>query len=257
MKRRPGRNHGPCVTLIASALLVVPALAAQQRAPWDPAVGVAKIARATMLAQQSPDEANALMLDALREWQQQQATTTATSLPAALAKDVSDIRKLLLEDEGTGGWKKQFSWTDARPRFQVMNPQVMVTVGDAVATRETIYPAFSSGTMLFMTSDQLELLVEALITAVGDGQTGGCVFKTFPAEVLKFVGQYLPAETAFICGGLRSFGSLPKVSSIRFTDAAGTHATAQIDAFLSGGSVDLEKVGATWRITNSHMTYIE
>jgi hypothetical protein len=224
-------------------------------APWDEVVGVAKVATAVALSRQSPGDAEALMTTALLEWRQNQTTATAQTLPADVVADVIDIRHQLFEREPmAASWRASFSWK-APSRYLVVDPQIVIRMGDQV-TQAAIYQSTATDNLLFMTSQESRLLVEAVNGLMGLQRPATGIVPAFPNDLKRFMETFLPIELAFMGGGLQSLGSYPRIPSITFTDAARTKAQVGINAWLSGGTIYMEKLDGAWRVTGVGGVYI-
>ena len=221
---------------------------------WDDAVGVGTIVRAILLARQGArEQADALMTSALRDWRDNQATSGASGLPADVARDVIEIRTEVFERETGASWRERFGWPQGpEPGVRIVNPDVSVRIGDGVPDRATVYPASVADDLLFMTSGQMEELIDA-VDALAEQRTGGP--PRVPRELLSFLTAHVSVHPGMI-GSIWSFSFPPEVRSVTFTNAARTRAEVGIRTYFTGGALLMEKTPEGWRVTGVGPTYI-
>jgi tetratricopeptide (TPR) repeat protein len=233
----------------------IAALAAIDSEPWDEFAGVAKIIAATLtLRQGSRVQADAMITAALQEWLEKQ-TTTPSTLPPAAAEDVAAIRRDIFEGDQAAPWRSSFGLNSReRPAFLVINPHITVQLNNAIATRETVYPA-SSRLPLFMTTEAMTLLVDSLNALAGEVRERR-QFPNVPPEMRNFLGTHLPLEMGMLCCVVTSFNSVPNVQAVAFTNDERTRANVTIRMLWSGGSLVLEKTGGSWRVVGISDRYV-
>jgi tetratricopeptide (TPR) repeat protein len=239
----------------AAALTQLEALA---RKPFDDITPLAQVVRATIMARRGDQDAAAsLVTAALRDWQRQQQTATrASSLAADIARDVADIRTLVFEQGGASApWRASFQWRPSKARYQVINPDIVVALAGRVPKHETVYPASTPESTLFISSEQMSLLVESLNALVSDRVPGAGRPAAFPRELLDFITTYLPIDQSMI-GRLSTVASIPSVLSVTFTDEARTRADVLIRTWSSGGTLRMEQQQGAWRVTGVAGAYI-
>jgi len=171
-----------------------------------------------------------------------------------VARDVADIRTQIFEREDRAApWRSQFGWSRGpEPPVRILNPHVMVGIGGSVPTRETVYPLFPAGDLLFMTSEQMEMLIDA-VEALGEQRPGGP--PRMPRDMVSFLAAHVPVHGGML-GGIWSFASRPEVVSVTFTDEDRTMAEVGIRAYFSGGTLLMEKREGSWRVTGVGLTYV-
>jgi tetratricopeptide (TPR) repeat protein len=222
--------------------------------PWDEHVAIAKIVKATLTLGDSRERADALMSEALTEWQQRRRTTSTRALPAAVVRDVAEIRERVLYGEpASATWRSSFEWQFAAPHFSVIDTGVAVTLGDAAPVVETVLPINAGGNVLPFDSDHMTALTKAMnaVIAVIGRQPNGLI----APEMLTFLKIHLPVDLGWF-GVINSFRSIPAVLSVRFMDAERTRAQVGIRAFSSGGVLLMEKSASEWRVTGVGPTYV-
>jgi tetratricopeptide (TPR) repeat protein len=223
------------------------------REPWNDIVGIAQILRAALTAARGElEQAEMLLTDALRDWQRQQVTGGVSRLAPEVARDVSDITRLITEDTGAW-WRGDFAWSGRvrSPRFRVADPQVTVQVHGGVPQRETVHPPLAAANLLFMTAEQIAMLTSA-VNAIHGPRTG------FPIEsgsgvsreLIDQLAAYLPQRGCGPRVAVYPFGlSLPVVDTVHFSDQARTRAVVGIFTGSGSGGLFLEKDSGVWRVT--------
>jgi outer membrane protein assembly factor BamD (BamD/ComL family) len=229
----------------------ITALAAIDSQPWDEFSGVTRIVAATLTFRRGlREQADAMMAAAIRDWQNNQVPAGPPTLPIAVADDVAAIRgQIFALESPTASWRSSFEWKRIADPVTIFNPHITVQLFGAVPTRETVYPTSAPKSAIFMSSEAMQLLVNAL-NALAEERP------RVPREMIDFVSAHLPADTALLGGAFTSFGSIPNVQAVTFTNAERTRATATIRTFSSGGALLLEKTGGTWRVVGVGGTYV-
>ena len=235
----------------------ITALTAVDDQPWDEVAGVTKIVAATLTFRRGlRDQANTMMAAAIRDWQDNQITAGASTLPIAIADDVAAIRGQIFALESPDAWwRSSFEWRRTADPVAVFNPHITVQLFEGVPARETVYPASSPKSAIFMSSDAMELLVTAL-NALAEDVPEQRPLPRVPREMSDFVSAHLPAEMGMLCCQFSWFASVPNVQAVTFTNAERTRATASIRTFSSGGALLLEKTGGNWRVVGGGRTYV-
>ena len=171
-----------------------------------------------------------------------------------LQKMAADIRRLILEGEpADASWKSSFSWPRSVSQVRLVNPDVMVNVGTARATRETIYQE-SKDDLLFMTSAQIAVLVGAINGLRGNNAS---ITTAAPADLMRFISGYLPSEVSQFGGVLTTFATVPAVQAVAFLNAERTEASVGIRTSFSGGTLRLGKQDGAWRVIRVEGAYIQ
>lgn len=230
------------------------------RQPWDPAVGVAQIARAAILWQRGEtDAAERSMRTALENWQRQQygqAHLPPDTLPG-LAADIREIRNLVFQPLGDGllgeddTWNA-FEWPEQLPPFLVVDPRISVQLADSSPHAVSAFePIRNLDSVLFLGEDELDLL-RRVMTRLGGTATRepGRIMET-PNQpvgpslsILDLWNRFFPARPGHWSGWVLE--TYPQISRIEFLDEARTHALAHVTIGYSGTAVLVEKRDGRW-----------
>jgi hypothetical protein len=135
----------------------------------------------------------------------------------------------------------------------VINPRIAVAMAGGVAKPETVYPQTTRSNVLFMASDQMELLVESLNSLSGERRGG--LPASFPRELRDFLTVYLPADITMF-GQLFTFATVPNVLSVQFMDEEHTKAEVAIRTWSSGGTLLMEKQQGQWHVVDVGTAYV-
>ncbi|HET7696417.1 MAG TPA: hypothetical protein VFK57_11960 [Vicinamibacterales bacterium] len=236
------------------------------REPYDDAVCIAGIARATLLARDRIDEARTAMRTALAQCRTGSAGADAGA-PSALDSDVLAVRNTVFRPLGGGiyatdGWDSH-RWPSAPPPFLLVSGTVTVKTSDGQQTEVRVRrPVPGLDNVVFVSGDQLRLL-NTVMTALGGTRrfAPASVMSTpnQPAgaalDVLAFWRQFFPAMPGHWGGW--EFEAFPRINRIDFLDAARTRAAVPVTIGYSGATIVLEKRDGVWRmleLTNRWIT---
>jgi hypothetical protein len=249
------------------AAVALAQLTALSRQPYDEAVCVAGIARATLLASDRSDEARPVMRDTLTACRTHGTSAVRSAAPSGLEGDVLAIRNAVFMPTGGGvygtrGWNA-FTWSAASQPFLLVNPAIAVKTADGretVVVQRDSFPGIDA--VVFFGAEQIHMLT-SVMTALGGTK------RAVPASVMATPNQ--PAGAAvdirafwndfFPCRQGHWFGwefeAYPRIGSIEFLDAARTRAAVPVAIGYSGATVVLEKRDGVWhalRLTNEWIT---
>lgn len=241
----------------AAALELLERLSAE---PYDFAVCAAQIARATILwLRGASAEPEALMQDALREWQSRQVATLREPANGTLEAEVAAIRRVVFRPAGDGIFAgDRWNWNAFTPPtaltpFLIVDPEVSVELPDGETVRLSVphtMPGFDDR-VVFLDSEQL-LFLSRIITALGGTRTRepARIMETpnqpvGPSlDVTAFWNKYFPMRPGHWSGWV--FRTYPSLTRIRFLDDARTRAGAAVTIGYSGATVILEKEHGAW-----------
>lgn len=236
------------------------------RQPLDPATVAARIARASQLwSRGEATAAREAMTAALEEWMKAQPHNAART---DIEKDVVAIRDVVFRPLGGGiysgraGWNA-FRWPAAPPPFFLVDPEVPVKLAAGDDTTISVTQPFADhANVVFSDRTMLGLLDRTLVALGGTKRRQPGQIMETPNQpvgesmhILALWNEFFPARPGH-WGGYE-FTSYPRLTRIRFLDAARTRAAADVTIGYSGATVLLEKRGATWtpvKLTNEWIT---
>lgn len=204
--------------------------------PFDFAVVAARIARATLRWERGvePEAQEQEVRAALADWQDLQPLREKLT---DLEEDVAGIREAVFRPHGGGVYDSywgRFPWPDESTPFFIVNTELSVTAADG-ESRVLKLPHRMSETrgVLFFDSEQLDLLAR------------------LPRTLLR---QVFPKRDGdWTRWGLEAY---PLTTSIAFTNAERTTATADVMIADTWATVELEKRGGKWvalRVVDFHI----
>lgn len=234
--------------------------------PYDDAVCVAGIARATLLTRDRVEEARGVMQDTLARCRTRGARI-GRATAAGLEADAIAVRNAVFRPLGGGvydgkGWNA-FSWPLAPPPFLLVAGTIRVKTADGKEIDAVLRDPFPGiDNVVFVSSEQIHLLT-VVMTALGGNKrfVPASVMATpnQPAgaalDVLAFWNQFFPARGGHWGGW--EFEAYPRIGAIEFLDAARTRAAVPVTIGYSGATVVLEKRNGVWQtveLTNQWIT---
>ena len=234
--------------------------------PYDEAVCVAGIARATLLTRDRLDDARAAMQAALSQCRigglriDRQTRT-------AFEADVVAVRNAVFKPLGGGilgthGWDS-YKWPASPPPFLLVSAALTVKAPGGGTTRLVVRdPVPGLDNVVYVSADQLHLL-NAVMTALGGtkrfapasimsipNQPAGAAL-----DVLAFWKQFFPAMPGHWGGW--ELEAFPRIGAIEFLDNARTRAAVPVTIGYSGATIVLEKRQGVWEtveLTNRWIT---
>lgn len=240
----------------AAALQMLTELARQ---PWDPAVGVAKLALAVLRPEpDNPSDAGAPIEAALEEWHRHRAPPANTpAVDAALLADLRAIRTLLFLPTGGPIYQERwnaFDFPPQPPRYVAADPVVSVTLASGRRRDVSVgYPA-NTHDVLFLT-DADRALLERLLTRLGGTNTRRprYVMETPNQPIGRVLGiaeswnRFFPVRPGHWAGWILL--TYPIVGDVEFLDEERTRAAVSVTLGYSGARVHLQKRDGQWRAT--------
>jgi tetratricopeptide (TPR) repeat protein len=242
------------------------ALEALTREPHDEWVGLAGLARATLLKLQgNADAADAAMRTALRAWIGARPSGTAPA-PASLDADVVRLRDAVMQlragDVADRSWT-YLEWPTRTPPFVVLPAALPVSEAGAVEPRrvDVSRPPAGLDNVLFVSDEAIRYLGR-LVPILGGTE------RRQPAGVMAVPNQPAGDARAIIAWWNTHFPTIPghwmgvevltppAITDIRFSDAARTRALVRITIGYKGGTVVFERVDGVWRPTALIETWI-
>ena len=227
--------------------------------PYDFAVTAARIARATITwTGGAQREADALMSEAMKEWQAQQVRGARRPLDP-VERDVESIRAFLFTPTGSRAFDglplNSFRFPPAPPPYMLVPADISVKLRNAEARRRTVLQTFPNlENVIFVTGDQVEML-DRIITTLGGTRTRR------PTDVMQIPNQpvgpalgvldlwnrYFPARP----GHWRGWDLLtnPLIGSVVFVDDDRTQAMVAVTLGYGGGTLLLTKQNGAWSVT--------
>jgi hypothetical protein len=227
------------------------------RDPYDFGVCAAKLAKASVMwTQGASDQAAALIVDALREWHDQQSSQRQRQ-QTDLERDIADIRNLVFRPSGDGalsGWARtSFSRRSSVP-FVIINPDVSVKFPHAETTRVSVYQSLpGADQVLFLNAEQRAVFVSIIVKLGGNGTQQPTAIQAKSSQsldVLAFWRKFFPAEpqSGPVSGprGL-TFETYPIIRDIEFLNDERTKAIAHVSVASEYATVVLEKDQGVWK----------
>jgi TolA-binding protein len=241
-------------------------LTALVREPYDEAVCVAGIARATLLTRDRPDEARTAMRTALSECRTG-GLRTDRQTPTAFEADVVAVRNAVFKPLGGGilgthGWDS-YKWPASPPPFLLVSATLTVKTPGGGTTQLVVRdPVPALDNVVYISGDQLHLL-NVVMTALGGTKrfAPASIMSTpnQPAgaalDVLAFWKQFFPAMPGHWGGW--ELEAFPRIGAIEFLDDARTRAAVPVTIGYSGATIVLEKRQGVWQtveLTNQWIT---
>ena len=235
--------------------------------PFNPIVGLAGIARSTMLFKQSEPLAQAAMTATLDEWVRSQRSLRIGKPANDVTADVAAIRKIIFKPTGgfaplaTGSWNA-FSFPTTLS-YVVLNPDITVTTSDGVTRRVTVYQDLPDvPRTVFMTTEDIDLAERLIITLGGTQRRAPTQIMETPnqpaghaVDVMKFWNGFFPTRQGHWGGWVLE--TYPIINRIEFLDAARTKASVLVEVGYSGATVVMEKKNGVWqaiRLVNQWIT---
>jgi TolA-binding protein len=227
-------------------------------APWDPAVGLARVAGASLSIASDPAAARRAMRAALEEWQRlQQAPPGAPALDG-LMEDVAELRKAVFRPAGGEPYTRErrfeaFPPSTPRP-FLVVSPDVIVGLADGTERDVAAFRAARDVVnVVFLTREHRDLLAR-IAEALGGTRTRQ------PEAVMEVPNQpvgnaralvslwneFFEAQPGHWQGWM--FETAPIVNRIDFLNPERTKAAVRVTMRYEGVTVMLEKDGAVWKV---------
>lgn len=248
----------------ATALARISALA---REPYDEAVCVAGIARATLLTADRGDAARTAMQDTLTQCRAHGAAPPRKTSPSGLEADVIAVRNAVFLPSGGGvygsrGWNA-FQWSSASQPFLLVNPAIQVKTADGGETQLVLRDAFPGiDNVIPFSNDQIHLMTNVIAALGGTKRFVPAAIMATPnqpagaaVDIRAFWNQFFPFRQGHWSGW--EFEAYPRIGSIEFLDAARTKAAVPVTIGYSGATVVLEKQDGVWRavrLTNEWIT---
>jgi tetratricopeptide (TPR) repeat protein len=234
------------------------------RDPYDFGVCAAKIAKASILWKNGASaEAEALMVDALREWHDQQSPQRQRPR-VNIARDIADIRNLVIRPQGDGVLSGFAGNTFSRRRpsvpFVIVNPDVSVKFSNTENTRQSVYQTLPGVDQLLFLNAEQQAILTTIVAKLGGGEPiqDRTVAST---DILALWNKFFPTERRF--GGVTvdtypriTFETYPIITDIEFLDSERTKAVARIVVGSEGGTVVLEKERGIWTAKGLVNTWI-
>lgn len=224
--------------------------------PWDPAVGLSRMASASLLVAINPDEARAQLRAALEEWRREQ--TMPPQPRSELEQDVAAIRKVVFRPAGGDPYTRERPWEAFPPQsprpFIVVQPEVPVALHDGSEIGSAAFAARADVTgLVFMNARHIAML-RTIVEKIGGTRTRE------PEHVMEVPHQ--PAggarEIVTVWSGVFEahpghwggwiFETAPVIDRIEFLDAGRTKAAVKVTLRYEGVTVVLEKVGGAWKV---------
>jgi hypothetical protein len=238
----------------AAAGQVLARLAAE---PWDPAVGLARIASASMQIASNPADARRALHTALAEWKRRQISPPGAQTLDGVAEDVAELRRIAFRPAGGDPYTRERRWEafplPHRP-FLVVNPEVPVGFADGTEIAVSVFRADADvQNVLFMNAEQIALLAK-IAEKLGGTRTRA------PEAIMEVPNQPIGGARAIVSlwselfeahpghwGGW-IFETAPVISRIDFLDAGRTKAAVKVTLRYEGVTVVLEKRESAWRV---------
>jgi tetratricopeptide (TPR) repeat protein len=234
------------------------------RDPYDFGVCAAKIAKASILWKNGASaEAEALMVAALREWNDQQSPQRQRPREN-IARDIADIRSLVIRPQGDGILNGFAGNTFSRRRpsvsFVIVNPDVSVKFSNTENTRQSVYQTLPGVDQLLFLNGEQQAILTTIVAKLGGGEPtqDRTVAST---DILALWNKFFPTERRF--GGVAvdtypriTFETYPIITDIEFLDSERTKAVARIVVGSQGGTVVLEKERGIWTAKGLVNTWI-
>lgn len=242
-------------------------LAALAREPFDPAVGTADIASATILMLQGQrTEADAALRGALDRWVDGHARRGSPA-SGTLEADVVAIRDAVFRPGGGGVLNSRWNaheWPARPPEYLVTPATLRVTVpGQPLPVRvDVTAPPPGLDKVLFMTDDEVEGFTRLVPRLGGTGRREPTGVMETPHQpigdaqsIVSWWNGFFPARPGH-WGGFEVL-TYPVMRTIEFGNAERTRAFVPITVGYSGATVVLEKVRGVWtmvELTNMWVT---
>lgn len=241
----------------AAALAALDAIAAD---PWDPAVGIARIARACILLSMGDAQgAEAAMRAALTEWREKQTPPPGGRRLTGIEEDVAEIRRLAFRPAGGDPYTRERRWEAfpkaVLPPFATVKPDVPVVLpGGRITSVRAFRASADVPPVLFIDDEQIALL-HRVVEKLGGNRTRQ------PSQPMEVPHQPIGGSMAIVGLWNRFFNAVPghwggwmfesppTVTRIEFLNAERTKASAFVTIRYEGATLVMEKEGGVWKVT--------
>ena len=224
------------------------------RDPYDFGVCAAKIAKASILwTQGAATEAEALMLAALQEWDDQQRPQRQRPRKN-LESDIADIRDLIIRPNGDGMLSRFAGNTFATRRrspvpFAIVNPDVSVKLSNGQITGQSVYQSLPNVDRLLFLNSAQQAVLTTIVAKLGSNPRSDRTASSI--DILNLWKKLFLTERRL--GGVVvdnypriAFETFPIITGIEFLDAKRSKAVARVVVGSQDGTVVLEKEGGVW-----------
>jgi hypothetical protein len=248
---------------VKAALAALDALWAE---PFEPAVGIAGLAAATVryLEATSPaaamdvDDANARMKSVLNRWVAEGTRPGPAPAPGTLEEDALAVRDVLFQPLGGGvlgdEWNA-FTFPKQLPAFIVAPAALGVRVADGDPVRVDVSRRSGGvSNMIFISRDDVAFLIRLVERLGGPEVIARGAISELPHQpigeypsIVTWWDTFFPARPG-TWGGFEML-TCPAFSDIEFLDAARTRALVPITIGHAGATAVLEKIDGVWKVT--------
>ncbi len=221
------------------------------REPLDFSVTAARIARASILWKRGDaDAAEAEMSTALTDWHTHQPLSTPAT---PIEEDVAEIRRVIFLPHGgsvygADRWNA-FAWTSATAPFVLLNADVPAKLHDGQAVSVRLIQSLPGADKpLFFDTDEVALLQRMIATLGGTKRREPTAIMQTPNQPVGGSMQVLRLWNRFFAARPGHWGgweieTYPRITEIRFTNAARTRAAARVTIGYSGATVETREGG--------------
>ena len=227
---------------------------------YDFGVTAARIAKATITwTGGAQRDADALMTEAMKEWQAQQVRSARPTL-GAIDRDVAGIREFLFTPTGSPAFEglplnHSFRFPPAPPPYMLVPADISVKLRNAEGSRRTVLQTFPDlENVIFVTGDQAEVLDRIITTLGGTRTRTPTAVMQVPNQpvgpalrVLDLWNRYFPARPGHWSGW--ELLTYPVIGAVEFLDDNRTQALVPVTLGYGGGTLLLTKQNGAWSVT--------